>query len=493
MKKILLVLISIVFALIISEIFLQLIKFKPFISEMKIQFTDRDNFIKWAYLDIHKPFFKIENNCFFIQRQDLWKPRNNTIKYSIKKDSNKKRIFIFGESVARDFKENILQEELSKYLDIEIINIGMGAYDSYRIEKISKELKLLKPDWIVICIGNNDGENNTFNFPKIEPIDINYLPYKYSIFKNSKVLNILSNSICKEIRLNKQDIEPNFQNNIKKIINNLKDYNIIFCDMPNNEYHLLYADLFKSLQIRESDDLYYKNLWKNTFDYKSLISRIDFIKKISDENENIYVTDLTSTLKEYNNDKLDYNIFYDCYHVTDPTYKLLSQIIAKIIIKKEMDIDINISLTKKEYQNLLKANRPFIPYYYIQQCYTLSYEISKIKYKDDSRKFIDENNTIYTNFVNGKSRTYDIYMAIILYSDVLQYNKKNKEAKEILNNMIKIIPKQYEAYLLLGYINYKENNFKQADKYFDIVRELNPQISVNSLYFDSLKNNKIKH
>ena len=487
MKKILLIIISVILSLIISEFFLQLIKFKPILSEIKIQWTDKDNFIKWAYLDIHEPFFIIQDDKFFINRQDLWRPRNNIIKYNLKKDKNKKRIFILGESVARDFKENILYEELSKYLDIEIINVGMGSYDSYRIEKISKELKLLKPDWIVICIGNNDGENNTFNFPKIEPIDINYLPYKYSIFKNSKVLNILSNSICKEIRLNKQDIEPNFQNNIKKIINNLKDYNIIFCDMPNNEYHLLYADLFKSLQIRESDDLYYKNLWKNTFDYKSLISRIDFIKKISDENENIYVTDLTSTLKEYNNDKLDYNIFYDCYHFTDPTYKLLSQIIAKIIIKKEMDIDINISLTKKEYQNLLKANRPFIPYYYIQQCYTLSYEISKLKYKDNSQKFIEENNTIYTNFINGKDRTYDTYMAIILFTDILQENKKVNEAKKILNNMIKLIPKQYESYLLLGYIYYKEKNFKYADKIFDIVNQLNPEIKVSCDFFNSLK------
>ena len=485
-KKILLVLISIVFALIISEIFLQLIRVKPYLSEIKVQWTNKDNFIKWAYLDIHEPFFKIENNCFFIQREDLWRPRSNTIKYSIKKDSNKKRIFILGESVARDFKENILQEELSKYFDVEVINVGMGSYDSYRIEKISKELKFLESDWIIICIGNNDGINGLFKTPKIEPVDINYLPYKYNIFKYSKVLNILSNAMCKEIRLNKQNVEINFQTNVEKIINNLKFSNIIFCDMPNNEYHL-FADLFKSLQIRKSDDLYYKNLWKNTFDYKSLISRIDFIKRLSNENKNIYITNLTQTLKEYNDNKLDYNIFYDCYHFTDPTYKLLSQIITKIIIKKELNIDTNISLTKDEYQNLLKSNRPFIPYNYIQQYYALSYEISELKYKDNSRKFIDENNTIYINFVNNKNRTYDVYMAIILYSDILQYNKKYKEAKEILNSMIKIIPKQYEAYLLLGYINYKENNFKQADKYFNIARELNPKINISSLYFDSLK------
>ena len=174
MKKILLVIISIILALLISEFFLQLIKFKPILSEIKIQWTDKDNFIKWAYLDIHEPFFIIKDDTFFIQRQDLWRPRKNIIRYNLKKDKNKKRIFILGESVARDFKENILYDELSKYLDIEIINVGMGSYDSYRIEKISKELKLLSPDWIIICIGNNDGENTTFKTSKIEPVDINY-------------------------------------------------------------------------------------------------------------------------------------------------------------------------------------------------------------------------------------------------------------------------------------------------------------------------------
>ena len=486
MKKILLVIISIILALLISEFFLQLIKFKPILSEIKIQWTDKDNFIKWAYLDIHEPFFIIKDDTFFIQRQDLWRPRKNIIRYNLKKDKNKKRIFILGESVARDFKENILYDELSKYLDIEIINVGMGSYDSYRIEKISKELKLLSPDWIIICIGNNDGENTTFKTSKIEPVDINYLPYKYTIFKNIKTLNILSNFLFKEKRLNKDTVEDNFQNNILKITNNLKDYNIIFCDLPNNEYYL-FADLFKSLQIRESDNLYYQNLWKNTVDYKHLNLRINFIKDLSNKAKNIYITDLNQILKKYNNNKLDYNIFYDCYHFTDPTYKLLSQIITKIIVKKELDFDTNIDLTKDEYQKSLKTNRPFIPIYYIQQYYALSYEISKLKYKDNSQKFIEENNTIYTNFINGKDRTYDTYMAIILFTDILQENKKVNEAKKILNNMIKLIPKQYESYLLLGYIYYKEKNFKYADKIFDIVNQLNPEIKVSCDFFNSLK------
>ena len=484
---IIVLLLSCLLGLFISEIFLQFIKFKPFLSKINVQWTEEDKFIKWAYLDIHEPFFMIQDGEFYIQRQDLWRPRNNILKYKLQNDKNKKRVFILGESVARDFKDNILYEELSKYLDVEIINVGMGSYDSYRIEKISKELKFLKPDWVVICIGNNDGINNLFNFTKIEPVDINYLPYKYAVFKKLKILNILSNYICKEIRLNKNNVETNFQNNILKIVNNLKNSNIIFCDLPNNEY-FLFGDFFKTLQLRISRDLYYKSLWKNTVDYKALNSRINFIKNLSDEKGNIYITDLTKKIKEYNNDKLDYKVFYDCYHFTDPTYELLSQLITKIIVKQELKEDIENIFNKGDYKNLLIKYMLDIPKSFISTEYYYSFvQILNQKYKFDYEQFYLEYNKIYCDFKNNINKTYENYMAIILYADVLQENKRIKEGKEILNTLIKIIPKRYEAYLLLGFIYYKENDFKQAEKYFNDVNQLNPELKVSCAFFNSLK------
>ena len=236
-KKALLVLIGCILAFFICECFLYLFNFEVFPSINKNNDFDFNKFIKWAYIDIHNPFFKIKKNYFYIQREDIWIPRNNIKRYSIIKEKNKKRVFILGESVARIYPEEILKQELSKYFDsVEVINTGMGAYDSYRIEKISKEISKLNPNYVVVCIGNNDGTYDSWGgAAQIDPVDINYLPYKYPILNKFKVVGLLSNLFYHEIKLTKDNVELNFQKNITKIVKNLKNINVIFCDLPNNE------------------------------------------------------------------------------------------------------------------------------------------------------------------------------------------------------------------------------------------------------------------
>lgn len=102
----------------------------------------------------------------------------------------------------------------------------MGSYDSYRIEKILKEIVDYLPDYIIVMIGNNAGY--LYN-----PIMINYLPYKYKIFRKSYILNEISNFLMPRYHYKIENIYPYFKKNIEKMI---KDVNgkcsMIFVTLP---------------------------------------------------------------------------------------------------------------------------------------------------------------------------------------------------------------------------------------------------------------------
>ena len=70
-------------------------------------------------------------------------------------------------------------------------------------------------------------------------------------------------------------------------------------------------------------------------------------------------------------------------------------------------------------------------------------------------------------------------MRVILYADILQNNKKIMEAKDILNKLIILSPNNFEAYLILGYIEYNNNNFKKADEYFYKVKGINKNSDID--------------
>lgn len=488
-KKTIVIFLGIFFALFISEIFLRLFINKSNLNNIKIAFDFKKNeFVQWAYLDIRKNFFHIQDDQFYIQRYDLWKPSNDQEYYPINKIKNKKRIFIVGESTARNFNKNILYDFVSKYFDVEIINSGMGGYDSYRIEKITKEIKNFKPDWVILLIGNNDGINNYFCSPKIEPVDINILSYKYSIFNKIRTLNLLSNLITPAIILDKDNVEDNFKNNVRKIIKNLKNTKIIFCDLPNNEQYQV-GDIFESIKQRISLKIYNNSLWKNTLDYKALFLRMNFLKELSNKYDNLFITNLTDIIKMFTGGKIDYNVFIDNYHFTDATYILLSEIITKIIVKEDLKLNIDVKLTKDNYLNLLKNNRVEIPSYYISMYYSLSFEMLKLDVKYNYDKVLIKYKKIFDSFKINKK--YDDYLFLVLYADVLCYNNEVKKSKEILNYLISLSPKNFEAYLIIGYIYYKENNLKKADEYFNIVKKINKDSKINVSFLNSIRDNLI--
>lgn len=337
---------GIILTLLISEILLRALNFN-----MQVRFENApknfpyEKFIRWAYIDICYPFFKKENDVFYIQREDIWIDNKKNSKFTIKKNKDTTRIFIVGESTAAFYDSSILNEKLSKYISVEIINCGMGAYDSYRIEKITREIKYFEPDWVIFLIGNNDGIDDRFA-NRIKPIDINSIPYRYALFNKVKTLGLISRILHKEICLNENNVEKNFQKNILRMVKNLKNSKIIFCDLPNNEEYKLQFD----------DNTNKTLLWKNYDGYKSLLKRMQYFREISEKNNNVFVTNLTQKLREYTNNNLGYNIFTDDCHFTRATYTLLSDLITQTIIMTDYNKQIGFCIERKTFLKLLEED-----------------------------------------------------------------------------------------------------------------------------------------
>jgi len=472
-KKIILIILGVLIAFVFAEISLRIFSLKRLNFN---QINDKDLF-KWAYLDIHKPFFKINGNEFYIQREDFFIPeKDNKKKYDC--NIKGKRIFILGESTAKFYPEEILKHYLLNYFNCEVINCGMGAYDSYRIEKISKEIAKLKPDWVICFIGNNDEviENSKFNGQpfSFNPIDINYLPYEYNIVKKVFTLNLLSNIFSREIKYKTQrELEIFFKNNIIKIIKNLKNTKIIFVDLPNNKDFYYCSNIYEIIEI-ENNGI---KLWKETNHYKILLERLNFIENLQKKYRNVFYTNLTELLLDYCDNNLSYNIFYDDCHWTGTTYELLSEIISKIIVKQDFNKDINITTSKRNFNKQLIKDK----------CH-LSKNYAAINY------FVKNNfDNLYNDYISQISQlkkdltNKEIYNNVYIYAYCLYANNYKELAFNILNKLISLQPNYVEAYLTLGYIYYKENDIKKAEEYFDIAKKLEPDNEINVEYLKSLK------
>ena len=480
-KKLFVVCVGIIIAFIFCEVLLRIFGYSPQQQVVIHQgYSNIQDFINWAYLDIRKPFFKILNNNFTIQRKDYYIPIQDNNIYKLEKDDGKKRIFIVGESVAKYFDKHILEKDLQEFFDAEIINVGMGGYDSYRIEKITKEIKSLNPDWVIFCIGNNDGSDDVFYFNHFNPLDINVLALKYSVFRKIYTLNLISNFLYHSVVLNKDNVEQNFQKNILKIIRNLKNTNVIFCDLPNNECFRT-GNIFNSIIERQTKESVF---WKQTRNFEAVKNRMNFLRKIADKYNNVYITNFVDILEKYGNNVLNYNFFTDNCHLNKETYSLLSKLITKIIVMKIYNKKIDIIPTKEIFNNKIKHIID------IPKCAndSMGYIVAFDRLQNIlNNNMIDlELKKIYIEFKKDiKNKTN--YMTLVCYADVLQDKNRTMDSKEILNNLIELAPDYFEAYLIMGYIEYKNNNFEKADKYFAKVKGLNKDSNIDVAYLNSLK------
>ena len=71
-KRFFLVILGILIAFLFAEIILRI--FQPKILETEQLDDNNKNFFKWAYLDIHEPFFKKDRDTFYIKREDFYFP-----------------------------------------------------------------------------------------------------------------------------------------------------------------------------------------------------------------------------------------------------------------------------------------------------------------------------------------------------------------------------------------------------------------------------------
>ena len=165
---------------------------------------------------------------------------------------------------------------------------------------------------------------------------------------------------------------------------------------------------------------------------------------------------------------------------------MLSKIITKIIVKKEKGYDINLDLSIEQYLNLLiKDNIKMFEKRDLFLVYCIAFEYLSFLFEKNIDEFYKLYNKYYMNF--EASKKINDSNKLVVFADVLQDKGKIKESKKMLNEIMKISPDNFETYLIMGYIEYKNNNFEAADKCFAKVKELNENSDIDVAYLKSLK------
>ncbi|MDD5613799.1 MAG: tetratricopeptide repeat protein [Candidatus Omnitrophica bacterium] len=145
-----------------------------------------------------------------------------------------KRVFIVGGSVAAGFPEQVLRTSLNILTDcgkFEVFNLGQGAYDSYRVYVVMKNIILKQPDLIIVFSGNNE---------YYDPVKINITAYYLNMFfRKSYIYSMLQDRFTKKIALKRRSLQERlsgYEKNILNIINLAKKNKIpiMICTLPFN-------------------------------------------------------------------------------------------------------------------------------------------------------------------------------------------------------------------------------------------------------------------
>lgn len=464
MKKILLLLFSIVSSVFLLELCLQIIKPKMLFDSANHvdcfsmdKIKDKDSFdnklFKYLYIDIYDNYLNLKNGICYVQRQNPFMPNDYKNRYfKKKKDKDVKRIFIIGESVADFYPKEFLEKNLMEFVPnqkFEVINAGTCSYESVRINRILNEVIKYDPDYFIVCIGNNDG--------LFEPIEINYFPYKYKLFRTSYILNRLSNYFIKRKYYNVDDIQPFFEKNIIKMIMATKNKcPIIFVTLPRNlewKDNLSFIDNFPLINNTINDD------------ETAFVNRRNFLRKLPQKYSWVKIIDYDKELKSHTFP--GYNVFRDLEHYHDCFYDLIS----KMFIEQCYNISFNIdkeyidSLLKYAAENNIHIDENFSPY-------DRDIKLLKILYLHNTEYFM----TLFNKYYEEKyySKIFPWLHILILYDNdkKLLFSCFNKLDKANINS--------YEYYFLkaLGY--YKYNNIDMAKTNLDIANKLLKEFKSNN-------------
>ena len=193
---------------------------------------------KFRYVDIYNKFFKKQikqGQIVYVTQRDRTRPGE----FAAIKTNNTIRIFIVGGSAGYNFG----YFDFANYLkliapdkDFQVINCGVGAYDSYREALVIKEILLYKPDLIILFSGNNE-----FGLkPKIN-LFVYYINkylrrFKYYRYLQESILNRYYDKTKTSCYRNHEEIIKDFTLNIQRMAMLIKSRNIpfIICTLPVN-------------------------------------------------------------------------------------------------------------------------------------------------------------------------------------------------------------------------------------------------------------------
>ncbi|MDD4166796.1 MAG: hypothetical protein PHN29_07205 [Endomicrobiaceae bacterium] len=434
--------------------------------------TDSMDFFKYLYVDIYNDYFKLEGDVYKIKRQIPLLPNSKVNQSFTKiKKTDTTRIFIAGESVAEFYAVEILKHTLQQDMpdkNFEIINAGTGSYESYRIKRIVKEILKHQPDYIVIMVGNNDGI--------FEPLEINYFPYKYKIFRTSYVLNRLSNWFVKRPYLNDEECMSFFQKNVLSIVKSAKNKSkLIFVTLPRSSFYfnIPFEENFPEINHSLSNDEKYKN-------------RRQFLRNLPQKYPWVAIADYDAILNEIVHGDLGYNIFVDNEHYHSNMYRLVSRLISEQVLKKTLKIDADYILNLMK-ENDFEMQEYFINNYiedenwYARGNYLKAYYVSEKLYKSDPEKF---------NYFIDKSFYSNNKLWICTAIHLLISNRKEKQALKYLNLFLSKNPDSYKGYVLKALVYYKLANRKLSEECFDNAKKINPKNNFDLKYLDKFYKEK---
>jgi tetratricopeptide (TPR) repeat protein len=191
---------------------------------------------KNQHVDICKKFFKKKSKgdkYIYVPQRFL----NNACEFPVVKPPDKVRIFILGGSVvacwqAIHFEKTL--EDLIPNKNFEVINCGMGGYDSYRVCLVGKEILSYQPDLIIVLSGNNEGNYNN--------VKINLWAYYVNkLFRKVWTYRRLQDWLvkwCEDRNLiyhrNKEKMLIDYEKHLRQLVRRAKakDVPIILCTVP---------------------------------------------------------------------------------------------------------------------------------------------------------------------------------------------------------------------------------------------------------------------
>jgi tetratricopeptide (TPR) repeat protein len=154
-------------------------------------------------------------------------------------------------------------------------------------------------------------------------------------------------------------------------------------------------------------------------------------------------------------------VFNDDCHWTTATYNLLSEIIAKIIMKQDFNKDVDLTTSKEEFNKHLLEDRCILSRNYGSVDYFVKNHFDDLynNYQSQIEEFRKD------------STKKQIYDKILTYAYCLYNNKHKDLALQILKELVSLEPNNIEAYLALKNIYFKEQNIQKSKEYFNIIKE----------------------